>query len=142
MGYYHSSAARTSRRFSVQDQRLVLLRVIVLLNRGAQRLNRQSRRVVFARRQTTERIRNFLSRQLHRVRDLHSFDHFSEDRTAGQRRRATVGQKARGFDATITDAQTQAETIAAYGICLFRDRVRVREFAGIARIREMIFESF
>ena len=97
---------------------------------------------MFARRQTTERVGDFLPRQLHRICDFHSFDHFREHRTAGERRRATVGEKARGFDATIAKAQTQTQTIAADWVCLFRDRVRVREFAGIARIREMIFEGF
>jgi len=103
---------------------------------------RQSSRVVFARWQAAERVGNFLPRQLHRIFDFHSFDHFRDHGTAGERRRATVGEKTRGFDATIAKAQTQTETIAADWIRLFRDRIRVREFAGIARMRKMIFESF
>ena len=97
---------------------------------------------MLARRQTTERIGDFFSRYLHRILVTYSFDHFCEHGTAGQRRRATVGEKARGFDATITDAQTQAQTIAADRVCLLRCGVRVREFAGIARIHEVIFEGF
>jgi hypothetical protein len=98
--------------------------------------------VVFARRQTAKRVRDFLPRQLDRVRDLHPFDHFREHGTARERWRATVGEKARGFDATIAKAQTKTETIAADWIRLLGDRVRVGEFAGIARIRQMIFEGF
>ena len=98
--------------------------------------------MVFARRQATERVGNFLPRQLHRIRDLHSFDHFSEHGTAGERRWAAISEKARGFDATVAKTQTQTETIATDGICLLCNRVRVREFAGIARIHEVIFEGF
>lgn len=98
--------------------------------------------MVFARGQTTERVGNFFSRQLHRVCDVHSFDHFSERRTAGERWRATVSEKPRGLDATITNAQAQTQTIAADWVRLLRRGVRIRKFAGIARIRKMIFESF
>ena len=87
--------------------------------------DRQRRRVVFVRGQTAERVRNFLSRQLHRIFDLHSFDHLSEHRTAGQRRRATVGEEARSFDATIAKPQAQTQTIAADWVCLFRNSIRV-----------------
>jgi hypothetical protein len=108
-----------------QNPVLPLLLLTAAFNRSAQCLNRQSRRVVFARRQTTERVRNFLSRQPRRIRDVHSFDHFREHGTAGKRRRATVGEEARGLDPTIAQAQTQPQTIAAYWVCLLRDCVRI-----------------
>ena len=98
--------------------------------------------MVFARRQPAKRVRDFLPRQFHRVCDVHSFDHFCEHGTAGECWRAAVSEKARGFDATITNAQTQPQTIAADWVRLLRRGVRLREFAGIARMRQMIFESF
>jgi predicted oxidoreductase (fatty acid repression mutant protein) len=107
-----------------------------------QSFNRQSSRVVFARRQTTERVGNFFPGQLDRICDFHSFDHFSEHGTAGERGRTTISQETRGFDATVAKPQAQTQTIAADRVRLFRDRVRIRQFAGVTRIRQMIFESF
>ncbi len=98
--------------------------------------------MLFSRWEATERVGNFLSRQPHRVHDLHPFDQIGEHGTAGQRRRAAVSEKAGSFDATITNPQTQTQTITADGVRLLRYRVRIREFTGVARVRKMIFEGF
>ncbi len=92
--------------------------------------------------QTTYCGHNFLPLQLQSVFNSHSFEHLRQCGTAGKCRRAAVGKKSRGLDATIPNAQTQAQAITADRVCLFGDRVCVGEFARVARMREVIFEGF
>ena len=70
----------------------------------------------------------------------HAFEHFGQRRAAGECGRAAIGEKARGFDTTIDDAQREAQAVAADRIRQLRDGVGVREFARVARMREMILE--
>lgn len=107
-----------------------------------QRLNRQRRSVPFLRRQTAERFGELIPRQLHRLYDRHSFQHFREDRAASQRRRTSISQKPRRLYPVIAKAQTQAQSIATHRVGFFSDGVGVSEFSAVARIGEMIFEEF
>ena len=92
--------------------------------------------------QTAESAHNFLPLQPERVFNSHSFQHLRKCGTASKCRRAAVGEKSHLLDTAVTYAQTQAQPIAADGICLFSCRVGIREFARIARIRDVIFEGF
>ena len=93
---------------------------------------------MFARRQTLDGIHYSVSRQSARLFDCHPFDQFRQCRPACQSRRTAVRKKPRGFDATIANAQTQAQAIAADGICFFSDGVSVVQLTRVARIREML----
>ena len=88
----------------------------------------------FARRQTIERACNLLLREPQRIRNRHPFKHLRQRRAASQRRRATISEKARGFNPIIIHAQTQTQVITAHRIRLFCDGVRVREFADVSWI--------
>jgi hypothetical protein len=107
-----------------------------------QRLNRQRCGVMFSRRQTTDGFHNVVSGQLTRFFHIHSWQHFGERRPAYQRGRTTVGKKSRGFDPTVIYAKTQSQTIAANRIRFFGNGVCIRQLAGVAWLREMIFEDF
>ena len=55
----------------------------------------------FARRQTIERACNLLLREPQRISNRHPFKHLRQRRAASQRRRATISEKARGFNPII-----------------------------------------
>lgn len=93
-------------------------------------------------RQSANRTENFFSRQLYRIFDRHAFDHFGKGGSAHECRRTAVGQKARGFNPAVLDAQGQAHPVAADWIRFFGNGVCVRKFSCVARIREVIFETF
>ena len=82
-----------------------------------------------------------MPRKVPGVVDFLPFQHFCERRSADERGRASIGEEAGGFNASVIYAQTQTQTIAANRISLFGDGIRIREFAGVARIREMVFED-
>ena len=79
--------------------------VAPVFDRRSQRLNRERRRMLFASRQPAKRINDLSSRQLHSIFARHSFDHFGERRTTSKRRRTTVREEARRFDAAIAETQ-------------------------------------
>lgn len=54
--------------------------------------------------QSVQGTRNLLFGKEQGIRSLHPFNHLGEYRTAGKRRRASISEKARGFDASITHA--------------------------------------
>jgi hypothetical protein len=110
--------------------------------RSPQRLDRQCGRVLLPRGQTAEGGYYFLPLQLQSVVNSHSFQHLRECGTAGKCRRTAIGKELRGLDPAIANAQTQAHAITADRVCLFGDRVCVSEFAGVARMRKVIFEGF
>ncbi len=95
-----------------------------------------------ARGQTADRARDVLPRDLRRLLARHSFEHLSQSRAAGQRRRATVSQKPRLFDNLPAQSQREAQAVAAHRIALFRDDISVRQFTCVTRVGDMIFESF
>ena|SRR5438552_6032564 len=112
------------------------------LNRGAQRLDRQCRRVLLPRGQTTQRGNDFLAGQLQSIFNSHPFQPLCQCGTTGQRGWTAISEESRGFDATSTNQQTETQTIAADRICFFSDCVCVCEFTRVARMREVIFEGF
>jgi hypothetical protein len=107
-----------------------------------QRLNRQRGGVMFSRRQTADGFHNVVSGQLTRFFHIHSFQHFGKRRTARQRGWTTIGKKSRCFDPTVFYAKTQSQTIAANRIRCFGNGVCLWQLAGVAWLREMIFEDF
>ena len=88
----------------------------------------------FARRQTIERACNLLLREPQRIGNRHPFDHLRQCRAASNRRRATVSEKARGFNPIIIHAQTQTQAITADRVRLFCDGVGVCKLADVAWI--------
>ncbi len=90
---------------------------------------------------SAENSNDFLARQEQRFGDRCPFDHFGQGRTAGERGRAAVGEEAHRFDAPITDTERESEAVATHRINLFGGCVGVRQFAGVTRIGEMIFEE-
>jgi hypothetical protein len=112
------------------------------LESTSQRLDRQCGCMLLPRGQTTNCGYNFLSLQLQGIFGSQSFQYLRQRGTAGKCRRTTIRKKSRGFDATVANQQAQAKAIAADRVGLFGDRVCIGEFAGIARMREMIFEEF
>lgn len=65
---------------------------------------RKRRRVLLARGQSADYFNKPLTRNLRRIFHTHAFDHFGEHGAADECRRATVGEKARGFDASLAYA--------------------------------------
>src|SRR5260370_25906510 len=95
---------------------------------------------MFSCRQAVESIGNFFPSQFHRVFQGQSLDLLRDYRTAGERRWTTIGEEPHGMDATVANSQTQPQTVAADGVRFLCDRVCIRKFAGIARVREVVFE--
>jgi len=95
----------------------------------------------FASGQSIKRARDILLCQPPGIFNRQTFDHLSQGRTTGKRRRATVSEKTRGFDATIPQLEAQPQTVAANGIDFFRSYISVRQFTGVARILYVIVEG-
>ena len=96
--------------------------------------------MLLSRRQPINRANYFLSGEARRLFHSHPFNHFSEHRTAYERRRAAIGQKACCRYASIAQSQRETQAITAHGIRLFRYSRCVRKLTGAARVREMIFK--
>lgn len=103
---------------------------------------RKRRRVLLARGQTTDCFNQPLTRNLRGLFHSHAFDHFRERGAADECGRATVSEKARGFDASVADTQSELQLIAADWINLLGASVSILQCSGRTRICEMVFESF
>ena len=89
---------------------------------------------MLSRRQASDSPYDLISRQSARLFDGLPFDQFRQRRPARQSRRTAIRKKPRGFNATIANAQTQAQAIATDGIGLFGDSVSVVQLTAAARI--------
>ena len=92
--------------------------------------------------QPAYRADNFFSRQSSGAFDGHSFQHFRQRRTTRKCGRTAIGEKSRGFNATVTKAQSETQTIAADGIGFLSGRISIREFPSVTRMRDVIFKGF
>lgn len=99
-------ALLTERSFGGMVYALVLLAAAAALNHSSQRFDRQCRRVLLPRWQTTEHANDFLAGQLQSIFNSHSCQHLGQRRTARERGRTAISEKSRGLDAAIMNAQT------------------------------------
>ncbi len=97
--------------------------------------------MLFARRQSVERGGDLLPRHSAGRFDGHAFDHFSDSRTASERRWTAVGEKPRTHNPTIADEQRQTQTITADRVDALGGGVGVGYLAGIARRGEVVLEN-
>lgn len=95
---------------------------------------------MFAGRQSTDCIQQIRTSQLFRFGSSPSANQLSQNRSTNERWRAAVREVAGRFDPTILYDQSESEAIAANWIRLFCNRGSLREFSGIARMREILFE--
>lgn len=109
--------------------------------RIVQRLDGEGGGVSFARGQSAEGAREVCACESGGVFERHALEYFGERGAAGERGRAAVGEEARGFDATMTHAQGEAQAVAADRIREFGVGVCVCDLTCAARVREMIFEG-
>lgn len=109
--------------------------------RGAQRFDGERGCMLLTRGQAFDGAHDVRSFKPRRFVGRQSFNQSGERRTAGERRRATVGEETRGFDMSAANPQRETEAVAADGVRTFGDGVGVRQLTGIARVREMIGES-
>ena len=106
-----------------------------------QRLDGERGGVAFARGETVERACELLTRDARGLFGGDAFKHLCKRGAAGERGRAAVGEEARGGDPAAAYTQREPKPVAAGGIGQFGAGVCVCEFAAVARVREMIFES-
>ena len=93
-------------------------------------------------RKTTDGFRDCILGQILRVIDRQALNHFSDCRTARERRRAAVSEKTSGFNPSVIDSKTQSQPIAADRICFLDDDIGVGKFSRIARMSDVILEDF
>lgn len=98
--------------------------------------------MLLARGQPVEGAHDVCARQARGVLNQHPFQHLCERGAAGERRRASVSEKSRGFYPSITQAQTEAQAVSADRVGSLGESVGVRQFACAARVRDVVFEDF
>ena len=96
--------------------------------------------VMFPRGQAADRVEQVGARHVFYFFDSLSVNQLCQNRSANKCRRAAVCEVSRGFDAIVFNDQRESQSIAANRVLLVGDGVRVREFACVARMCEMIFE--
>jgi hypothetical protein len=143
MFFFYRASYKHRAPNGAQTRSLVVSGVFVtaICNRCLKRFDRESRCMLLAAWQAAYRIQNVSPCKVRRIIDYFPFDHLRQRRSADKSWRAAISQESRRLDPSIANAQTQAQAIAANGICLFGDRVPIREFSGVPRIGEMIFED-
>lgn len=92
--------------------------------------------------QAAEGAHDLLTRQAGGLFQRHAFQHFDERRAAGQRRRAPVGEETRGLYPFVAQAQSEAQSITADRVGSLGRCVCVRQFSGMTRVGQVVFESF
>jgi hypothetical protein len=110
--------------------------------RGVERLGGEGGGVVFAGGESADGLGDSGAGDAGGLFERHAFEHFGEGGAAGEGGRAAVGEKARGLDAAAAQAEGEPEAVAADGVRLLGVGVRVGERAGVARVREVVFEGF
>jgi len=95
---------------------------------------------MFSRGQSADHVQQIGTRQLLRLFNRLSGNQLGQHRSAHQRRRATVSKIPCRFDSVVFDDQREPQSITAHWIGLFSDGAGVRQFTGVARAREMVFE--
>jgi hypothetical protein len=98
--------------------------------------------VSLASRQSADHGHQFLSLEQSGSRSCHPFDQLGQRRTASEGWSAAICQEPCFFDNAVTDSQGKAQPIAAYGIRLVREGIRVRQIADAMWIRKVLFEYF
>ena len=88
--------------------------------------------------QAADRFHQFLPAQLPGFGDSPSLQQFGEQRSAGHRGHASLGEKAKFLDASIDDFQGELEDIATCRVFDLDRRVRIGNFTGIAWVLEVI----
>ena len=107
-----------------------------------ERFDGQSGGVLFAGGESAERVCDLRACDARGLCECETFEHGGEGGAAGERRRAAVGEEARGLDAARAEAEREAEAVAADGVRLFGRGVGVLKLARVARVGEVVFEGF
>ena len=97
--------------------------------------------VCFARGEAADGAGDGVARDACGLFEGETFEHLGEGGAAGERGRAAVGEEARGLDAAVAHAQSEPQPVAADGVRLLGLGVGLFERAGVARVREMVFEG-
>lgn len=97
--------------------------------------------MLLTRRQAVESACDLLLSQTQGIRNRHPFYHLRKHGAAGERRRTTVSEKPRGFDAAIAKEQTEPQAITADRVHLFTNGICIREFANVSRVGYVVFEG-
>src|SRR5690606_32959236 len=86
-------------------------------------------------------VEQVLPRQTRRILNAQPGDHLRDDRSADERRRASISEKSSLFYSPFAHAQRKSQSVAADRVRFFDDHAWIGQFAGIARMSQMIFED-
>ena len=114
----------------------------IIFERGLQGFLGEDGAVDFHRRQTAERIHNFLVREAHRLVNATALDEFGRHAGAGDGRAATEGLEASVLDDAILDLEAYLHNVAACGRAYFTNSIGVLQIAHVARVQEVFHHGF
>ena len=111
------------------------------LEKGSEGIEGQLRSMRRCFRQAFDGPDKFLSAQLARLREGSSLHQFGQSRTAGHSRNAPLCTKADLGDAPAFNLDRESQNIAARRIFDFDGRIRIGNFASVARVFKIIEQS-